>query len=78
MTFAEVGQALRLLNEEWEARVHARAHELGAHVSRWKSPDRAAVARALSELEDWLELERPRFERGPLRDVRRRLEETLT
>jgi hypothetical protein len=72
--FAVVGRVLRQLPEELEARVHVAFRRAGGSTSRWGRRDWSAMAGALTALEDWLEAERPRFDRSPLRDVRRALE----
>ncbi len=72
--FAAVGRVLRQLPEDWEARVHVAFRRAGGSTSRWSRRDWAAMAGALTLFEDWLEAERPRHDRAPLRDVRRVLE----
>jgi hypothetical protein len=73
--FRAVGRVLRQLPEEYEARIHTRFRTNGGSTTRWQRRDWGAMADAITRLEDWLELERPRFDRTPLCDLRRRLED---
>ena len=73
--FRSVASALRQLHPDHEARAHAGFRERGGSSSRWARRDWVAMADAVTRLEDWLELERPRVDRTALRTVRRQLED---
>lgn len=73
--FRTVARALSALPGDLESRVHVHFRSLGGDGGRWKPRDWRSLASALSSLEDWLEVERPRFDRAPLRELRRSLED---
>jgi hypothetical protein len=73
--FRTVARALAALPDDLESRVHVYFRSLGGDGARWKPRDWRSMAIALSSLEDWLEAERPRVERAPLRELRRLLED---
>jgi hypothetical protein len=73
--FRTVARVLAALPDDLESRAHVHFRSLGGDGARWRRTDWRFMAIALSSLEDWLEAERPRFGRAPLRELRRLLED---
>lgn len=72
----KIQDVIRVLGEVPDA---VRSGVLGGGIAqRWhEMQTRVEMVERLVRAEDWLEMNKPRFDRSPIRDVRRRLEAAL-